>query len=53
MPSLRKYLCDDQKGNKKTLAVKIYEATWQWLFERRCSNLIPVSLNDSPLYYTG
>jgi hypothetical protein len=33
-----------QKNGKTTLAVEIYEKTWQWLKERRCVHLIPAQL---------
>ena len=44
MPSPREYLGAIQKGGKKSLAVEIYESTWAWLSDRRCSHLIPAQL---------
>ena len=44
MPPPREYLGAPQKGGKKTLAVEVYETTWQWLSERRCAHLIPAQL---------
>ena len=44
MPPPREFLKGTQKSGKQTLAVEIYEATWKWLFERRCAQLIPVQL---------
>jgi hypothetical protein len=44
MPPPRDYLAAKQKNGKTTLAVEIYEKTWQWLKERRCVHLIPAQL---------
>ena len=44
MPPPREFLKSAQKTGKQTLAVEIYEATWQWLYERRCARLIPAQL---------
>jgi len=44
MPPPREYLAAKQKNGKATLAVEIYEKTWQWLKERRCEHLIPAQL---------
>jgi hypothetical protein len=43
-PPPREFLKAAQKAGKQTLAVEIYEATWQWLYERRCAHLIPAQL---------
>jgi len=43
-PSSREYLAAKQKNGKATLAVEIYEKTWQWLKEFRCVHLIPAQL---------
>jgi len=44
MPPPREYLSKAQTSGKKTLAVEIYETTWQWLHDRRCSSLVPGQL---------
>jgi hypothetical protein len=44
MPPPREFLDKAQSSGKKTLAVEIYETTWQWLHERRCSSLVPAQL---------
>ena len=36
MPPLREYLGTTQKNGKQTLAVEIYEMTWNWLSDRGC-----------------
>jgi hypothetical protein len=44
MPPPREFLKSTQKNGKQSLAVEIYEGTWQWLHERRCAHLIPAQL---------
>lgn len=44
MPPPREYLGAAQKNGKRTLAVEIYEKTWQWLYDRRCAHLIPAQM---------
>lgn len=44
MPLPREYLGTTQKSGKNTLAVDIYKTTWQWLHERRCSQMVPAQL---------
>lgn len=44
MPPPREYLKATQKTGKQTMAVDIYEDTWQWLNERRCAHLVPAQL---------
>jgi hypothetical protein len=44
MPSPRKYLAAKQKDGKETLAVEVYEKTWNWINERGCVHLIPAML---------
>lgn len=44
MPPPREFLNAAQKNGKPSLAVEIYESTWQWLKERHCVQLIPAQL---------
>lgn len=44
MPPPREFLKGAQKSGKRTLAFEIYESTWQWLYERRCAQLVPAQL---------
>jgi len=44
MPQPRAYLKAVQKNGKQTKAAEIYEQTWQWLHERRCSHLVPAQV---------
>ena len=44
MPPPREYLKSVQKNGKKTKAAEIYEKTWEWLHERRCSHLVPAQV---------
>ena len=44
MPPPRAYLAASQKNGGQTLAVEIYEDTWNWLNERRCAHLIPAQI---------
>ena len=41
MPPPREYMAAKQKDGSGTIAVEVYESTWQWLNERGCANLIP------------
>lgn len=40
MPQPREYLSARQKGGKDFHAVEIYQKTWEWLTERKCSHLL-------------
>ena len=41
MPQPKEYMAAKQKDGKNTVAVEVYESTWQWLNERGCAHLIP------------
>jgi len=41
MPPPQEYLTAKQKDGGTTMAVEVYEKTWQWLKERGCAHLIP------------
>lgn len=41
MPKPRDYLAAVQKNGQNTIAVSVYEDTWNWLNERNCVQLIP------------
>lgn len=44
MPPPREYLKAIQKNGKNTIAIDVYERTWQWLYARGCAALIPAQL---------
>ncbi|GHU82177.1 hypothetical protein FACS1894196_0060 [Clostridia bacterium] len=41
MPPAREYMAARQKDGSATVALAVYESTWQWLKERGCAHLIP------------
>ena len=44
MPPPKEYMAARQKDGGGTVAVDVYESTWQWLKERGCSHLIPAQV---------
>lgn len=46
MPQPNAYLSDKQKTGHDFQAVQIYEDLWHWLKERKCENLISVSVME-------
>jgi len=41
MPPPKDYMAAKQKDGKDTVAIEVYENTWNWLNERGCADLIP------------
>ena len=41
MPKPKDFLASKQKDGGSTVAVEVYESTWQWLAARNCAQLIP------------
>ena len=41
MPPPKEYMAATQKDGGSTVAIEVYENTWQWLAERGCAHLIP------------
>jgi hypothetical protein len=44
MPPAKDYMAARQKDGSNTVAVEVYESTWQWLKERSCAHLIPAQV---------
>jgi len=47
MPPPKEFLSARQKDGGHTIALDVYEKTWQWLNERRCAHLIPSQVLES------
>jgi len=44
MPPPREYLAAKQKSGKESIALEVYERTWEWLNARHCSHLVTSQL---------
>lgn len=44
MPPPHDFLSSQQKDGRQTLALQVYEQTWRWLEERKCTHLVPGQL---------